>query len=252
MPAPADWAYTVAVRACVVIGMGQLGRLFGGAALACGYQTTPVVRGAPVDLRDGRGPILITVGEQALVDVLVSIPPPRRDDVILVQNELFPDAWGDARPTVAVVWSNVKKGRPVEVGRATHVHGSYTQFVRELHNAIDLPCVELRSPTDLEQELVAKYAFILAINALGLEKARTVGEWLDADAARVNAILAQTIALGEARLGHACPGAHSIARSAMEPLRAMPAAGRTAQTRIDRAREIARQLNVPFDLSGAL
>lgn len=241
------------MRACVVIGVGQLGRLFGGAALACGYQTTPVVRGAPLDLGEGCGPILVTVSERALPDVLATIPPQRRDDVILVQNELFPDVWratlgSDARPTVAIVWSNVKRGRPVEVGRATHVHGSYAQFMRELHNATDVPCVEMQSPMDLDQELVAKYAFILAVNALGLEKARTVGEWLEADAARVDAVLSQTIALGEARVGHASPGAQSIARAAMESLRAMPAAGRTAQSRIDRAREVARRLNVSFAL----
>lgn len=243
------------MRACVVIGLGQLGRLLGGAALSCGYRTTPVLRGGPIDesLVDGRGPILVTVGERALADVLVSLPRERHDDVILVQNELFPDVWratlgGNARPTVAVVWSNVKKDRPVEVGRATHVFGSYAQLVRELHNAAGVPCVELQSPMDLEQELVAKYGFIIAVNALGLEKARSVGEWLDADAARVDAALAQTIALGEARVGRPCPGAKAIARAAMEPLRAMPAAGRTAQERVTRARDIAKRLGVPFAL----
>lgn len=235
------------VRTCVVIGMGQLGRLFGGAALACGYQTTPVLRDAPVDVTTLRGPVLVTVGEKALPEVLASIPSQRRDDVILVQNELFPDAWGNARPTVAVVWSNVKKGRPVEVGRATHVFGSYAQFVRELHNALEVPCVELRSFMELEQELVAKYAFILGVNALGLEEPRTIGEWLDADPARVDAVLAQTIALGEAQVGHACAGAAPIARAAMEALRAMPAAGRTARERLTRARDVAKKLGVPFD-----
>lgn len=243
------------MRACVVIGVGQLGRLFGAAALACGYRTTPILKGASVAaaLADGasRGPILITVGERALPDVLAEIPRARADDVILVQNELFPALWrsalgGEAQPTVAVVWSSVKKGRPIDVGRATHVHGPYAQFVRELHGALDAkaPCVELRTPMDLETELVAKYAFILTVNMLGLEKARTVGEWLDADPARVDEVLSRTVALGEKRVGHLCPGATAIARGAMSALRSMPAAGRTAQERIDRAREVATRLGV--------
>lgn len=242
------------MRECVVIGMGQLGRLFGGAALACGYQTTPVLRDAPVDLAMLRGPILVTVGERALAAVLASVPAARRDDVILVQNELFPHVWradgalgAHAQPTVAVVWSNVKKGCPVEVGRATHVFGPHAQFMRELHGAIDVPCAELRTFGELEQELVAKYAFILGVNALGLEKARTIGEWLDADPARVDGVLTQTIALGEAQVGHACAGAAPIARAAMEALRAMPAAGRTANERVTRARDLANKLGVPFD-----
>ena len=235
---------------CTVIGLGQLGRLFGAGALASGHRTTPVRRGDSIEqaLADAAGPIVVTVGEAALPAVLKEIPRERHGDVVLVQNELLPDVWRAhlaAEPTVAVVWSNVKKGRPIEVGRATHVHGAHASFVSALHEAIDVPCVQLVDAAALEQELVAKYAFILGVNALGLEEARTVGAWLDADPARVDAVLARVIALADARTGRPHPAAAAIARAAMEPLRAMPAAGRTARERVERARALAIALGVP-------
>lgn len=241
-----DSSYTTVVRDCGVIGLGQLGRLFGGAALACGYRTTPIRRGDALDELPRSGPIVVAVGEKTLPDVLRGVA--RKNDLVLVQNELFPDVWRDAQPTVAVVWSNVKKGRLVEIGRATHVFGKHASFVREVHAAVDIPCVELATFAELERELVAKYAFIVAVNALGLEEptGRTVGEWLDNDGKRVDDVVARCVKLGEARVGHSCEGAAKIARGAMEPLRNMPAAGRTARERVQRARALAMKLNISW------
>ncbi len=241
------------MRDCVIVGVGQLGRFFAGGAVACGVRVTPVRRGdsivvALADVAPG-APIVVAVGEAALPGVLAQVPIERRGDVVLVQNELFPEVWqaalGDAEPTIAVVWSTVKKGRPVEVGRATHVFGRHAGFICEAQRALDVPCVELHGFSALETELVAKYAFILAVNALGLEQARPVGAWLDADPARVDAVLAAFVALGEARSGPAGT-ARAIALEAMEALRSMPAAGRTARERVDRARAVAARLGVPL------
>jgi hypothetical protein len=238
------------MRDVVVIGVGQLGRLFGGAALACGFRVTPVSRSSVVEFpRDA--PIVVAVGEAGLADAIARVPVDRRGDVVLVQNELFPEVWraliGDIEPTVVVVWSNVKKGRPVEIGRASAVFGKHAAFVRELHAAIDVPCIELATFDALVDELVAKYAFLLAVNALGLEHSRTVGEWLDADRAHVDDVVARFIALAEARTQRKSVGAAAKVNEAMHALRAMPAAGRTARERVERAKSTAARLGIALN-----
>jgi len=239
------------VRDLVVVGPGQLGRLFGAGALARGIRVTPVRRGddagaAAAGVPDA--PILVAVGEPALAAVLLALPPARRNDAILVQNELFPADWTPLTPdpTVAVVWLNAKAGRPIEVARPTAVHGRHARLFCELHDPLGLPCVPVDAPT-LGVELVAKYAFILAVNALGLRADDTVGAWLARDRALVRSIAGEGIALGEARLGRAVDRAAAEAAivAAMQALRDMPARGRTARARVERALVFARERGIP-------
>jgi hypothetical protein len=242
------------VRDVVVLGVGQLGRMFGGAALASGFRVTPLLR-ANVETDHEAftnaapdAPVVVAVGEAALADAVARVPSDRHGDLVLLQNELFPDVWrallGDSEPTVVVVWSNVKKGRPVEIGRATAVFGKHASFVKDVHAALDVPCVELASSAELVDELVAKYAFLLGVNALGLEQSRTVGEWLAADRAHVDDVVARFIALAEARAQRKSIGAAEKVTEAMHALRAMPAAGRTAHERLERANATAARLGL--------
>ncbi len=236
----------------VVVGPGQLGRLFAGGALARGVRVTPVVRGvdpAGVLASMAAVPILVAVGEAELMPVLRGLPVDRRGDVILVQNEVFPADWQPlvAEPTVAAVWLNAKPGRPVQVARPTAVHGRHATFLCALHEPLGIPCRVLTDAAALDMELVAKYALILAVNALGLRSDETVGAWLARDEPLVRGLVVDGRRLGEARLGHGLDDPATAEQAAFDGLRAlasMPARGRTARARVERALALGRQLGV--------
>ena len=239
-------------RYLVVVGLGQLGRLFATGALARGVRVTPVLRGVDpgavlAPLPDV--PILLAVGEHDLEPVLRAIAPARRRDAILVQNETFPPDWRPLvpDPTVAVVWLNAKPGRPLQVARSTAVRGRHAALVCALHAPLDVPCRLLDDDAQLARELVAKYALILAVNALGLRSDETVGTWLARDEPLVRRLVADARRLGEARLGDRvddADAAEDAALEAMQALATMPARGRTARARVDRALALGRTLGV--------
>lgn len=232
----------------VVVGVGQLGGLYATGALRGGFRVTPVGRdvdpGAVVDA-GGAGPVLVTVGEDTLAAVLRALPSSRRDDAILVQNELFP-ADLDGAPTLAVVWLNRKEERPAEVARPTVVHGRHAGVMARIHAALRLPCRVVTEPAALHAELVAKYAFIVCVNGLGVLAPLTVGEWLARDPGQVRRLLQEGVAVGEARLGQAVDRAAAIAagEEALRALVHMPVRGRTARARIERAVAAARARGV--------
>lgn len=240
----------------IILGLGQLGQLFGASALKAGHRVTPLLRNQPrepvFDHLPAGVPIWVTVGEKDLPSAVQSLPEARLADVILVQNELFPSVWeglGLKNPTVAVVWISKKKGRPVEVGGPTQVFGPHAEHVALLHRAMALPIDTLQEEGELGQALVDKYAFILTINALGLAENRTLGEWLAADAKRVEATAAEAALLGAALLGRSVDQKKTQAAVAlgMEALSHYPARGRTAPARVQRALADAARfdLNLP-------
>lgn len=237
----------------VLVGVGQLGTLFGEGALAAGRRVTPLRRDSDVercldDVPLG-SPVLVTTGEKDLPGALQGLPKDRWPDVILVQNELFPSTWRALDledPTVAVVWLSKKPGRPVEIGGPTDVYGKHAQVMAQIHEALTLPCTLLSTSEQLGTALVAKYAFILAINALGLEDDVTLGDWLERDQARVLAVLDDTRRLAEAKLGHSVDGKRVQRKvlDAMTLLSSYPAKGRTAAERLERARADAAALGL--------
>lgn len=237
----------------VLVGVGQLGTLFGQGALLAGRRVTPLRRDSDVErcLDDVApdSPVLVTTGEKDLEGALARLPKERWPHVVLVQNELFPSVWkklGLEDPTIAVVWLSKKAGRPVEIGGPTEVYGKHADVVAQLHEALTLPCLVLPSADALSLALVAKYTFILAINALGLERDVTLGEWLEQDQARVLAVVDDARRLGEGKLGHATDG-KKVQRKvldAMTLLSTYPAKGRTAKERLERARDDARELRL--------
>jgi hypothetical protein len=231
------------MRDLVVYGLGELGQLYGAAALRAGYRVTPITRhDDPRRVLDGLladVPILVAVGEAALDPVLTVLGKARGNAAILLQNELFPSAWRkhDIEPTVFVPWLLKKRGTPLLVARACPVFGAQTELVRDLHQALDLPCEALPNEHALYQALVEKYAFILTINALGLLRDRTLGMWLQEDPSRVAGLSRETAQLG-AVLCESEVDLERCQQAVLEGMRALhnvAARGRSAEERVTRA-----------------
>ncbi|MET0287197.1 MAG: hypothetical protein ABW352_22120 [Polyangiales bacterium] len=235
------------MRDLIVYGLGQLGQLYGSAALRAGYRVTPITRAiapeAVLTSLPEQTPVLIAVGEEALPTALRELG---AHPAILLQNELFPSLWQGLTPTVMVPWLLKKSGAPLTVPRPTQVYGPHAELVEALHAALAIPCERLASAKALEQALVDKYAFILTINALGLARDRTLSTWLSEDPLRVRALADEAGALGERLCGASVDRVRST-QAVLEGMRAlgsMSARGRTARSRVDRALQNAERLGV--------
>lgn len=237
------------MRNLVVWGVGELGTWLGGAALRAGLRVTPITRAQkPDEVWAGvppRTPVLVAVGEDALDGVLRAVPSARALDVVLLQNELFPEAWQQrgVTPTVLVPWFLKKRGQPELVGRPTRVFGAQAKLFGELHDALGVPWLELTDEQALHQALVEKYAFILTINALGLLKDRTLGVWVSEDPMRVEALAREATRLGALRCGASVDEQASVEATfeGMHALKTIAARGRTASERVRRALSHARE-----------
>lgn len=237
----------VLARTVVLVGTGQLGRLFGAGLLAGGRTVVPVRRGEP--LPPGLPElVLVAVGEDDLADVLAALPASQRDRVALLQNELSPGDWqrhGVVRPTVAVVWSEKKAGKSLAVVRDTEVAGPHAATILAALRAVDVPAVELAEGAALEDALVVKNLYILVSNFAGLRGVTTVGELLGAQRPLADALADEVLAIENARLGR--PAAEVV----LDRMRAAFAAdpkhgcrGRTSEARLARTLERARSLGV--------
>ncbi len=239
----------------IVVGPGELGRFFAGGALKRGTVVHPVPRGASIQdvTASEHAPVLVAVPEKALPEVARGLPPARRAHAIVVQNELFPPGLqqlGLAEATVAVVWLAKKAGQPVRVARASEAHGPHAADFVQWCAALDVPARELPDATALAAALIEKYAFILAINTLGLRDPITIGAWLDRDEAQVDAVIDDAARLGAALCGPGAPAGHDAKGPVKEAMRALsdyPAKGRTAADRLHKAwaEAEARGLDVP-------
>jgi hypothetical protein len=240
------------MRELVVYGLGELGQLYGAAALRAGLRVTPITRASDPERVlsncSPEAPILIAVGERALPDVLAGLGVRAANRVVLLQNELFPSQYRglSAHPTVLVPWLLKKPGMPLLVARPTPVFGPFAELVSELHRAIEVPSLVLSSERELHQALVDKYAFILTINALGVLRDRTLAVWLQEDPRTVEALAQEATELG-ARLCESDIDPAQAKRAVTEGMRALgtiSARGRTAPERVARAREQAAHLGL--------
>jgi hypothetical protein len=230
------------MRDLVVYGLGELGQLYGAAALRAGLRVTPITRGSDAQAVLGAlsadTPVLVAVGEDALEPVLATLGA-RLEQAILLQNELFPAQWrahGQV-PTVLVPWLLKKRGMPLSIARPSPVYGKHAALVEALHRALDIPSQLLRDEPALLQAIVEKYAFILTINALGLLRDRSLATWLQEDPLRVRALAHEASTLG-ARLADAevdLIRSAQVVSEGMHALGTMSARGRTAQARVQRA-----------------
>lgn len=236
----------------IVVGLGQLGALLGTSALREGIRVTPLVRHTDRHAAFATAafdtPLLVAVGEGDLAPVIDEIPHSRRDHTVLIQNELFPKTWADlglASPTIAIAWFSKKEGRPVEVARESAVSGPHAALITRLIKSAGAPCVEVDA-TERDLHLVAKFAFIFAINALGMIENRALREWLEADPARCETAVQGGILLGCAHLGASVDEkkATAMAIEGMEGLGDYPARGRSAPARMKRARADAKAFGI--------
>jgi len=167
----------------VVIGLGQLGRVFAGGLLRSGHNVVPVNRGDDMFTVSHAHPdpelVLVAVAENDLHRVLAAMPGAWRTHVALIQNELLPRDWEKYRyadPTVISVWFEKKKGTDARPLIASPVAGPGAGLLCRALTAIDLPCREVASGNELLFELVRKNVYILTTNIAGLKTGGTVSQ----------------------------------------------------------------------------
>lgn len=231
-------------NAIVLIGIGQLGRVFAGGLLRTGHPVIPLNRGDAPQAIAARHPqpalVLVAVAENDLHPTLAALPSPWRDRVGLLQNELLPRDWqqhGLSNPTVISVWFEKKKGMDAKPILPSPVYGPEAGRLFHALAAIDLPARVLRDAASLEWELVRKNLYILTSNLCGLVTGGTVGELWARERALAEAVAAEVLDIQEALTGHTLDRSTLMA-GLVEAFNADPAhacAGRSAPDRLRRA-----------------
>lgn len=184
------------MRTVIIIGLGQLGRVFAGGLLRSGCQIVPVNRHDDMQPIAAAHPqpecVLVAVAEPDLHPVLSALPAPWRARAALIQNELLPRDWlahDIANPTVASVWFEKKKGTDAKPLIATPVQGPQAALLVQSLQSIDIPAHVIASADELLYELVRKNVYILTTNIAGIISGGNVGDlW------RHHSVLATTVA----------------------------------------------------------
>jgi ketopantoate reductase len=192
-----------------IVGLGQLGGIFGQGLLALGHPVLPILRGDTAASLVAHDPelVLVAVAEKDLDAVLASLPDALRDRVALLQNELLPPDWRAHRiehPTVAIVWFEKKRGRGAHVVRTTRVAGPYAELLVRALEAVDMPARRVHDD-DVAFELVRKNLYIVGANLAGLAAPGTTGDLCQQHRELATAILDDVLAIESARLGVELP-----------------------------------------------
>ena len=166
----------------VIVGLGQLGRVFAGGLLRAGHAVIPLNRGDDMAGLAARHPnpalVLVAVGEADLHAALDTLPADWQSRIGLIQNELLPRDWqahGIADPTVISVWFEKKKGIDAKPLIASPVAGPQAVLLAAALQAIELPARIVADGDELLHELVRKNVYILTTNLAGLKTGGTVG-----------------------------------------------------------------------------
>ncbi len=167
----------------IIIGLGQLGRVFAGGLLRAGSAVIPVNRGDDMHAIAAAHPApalaLVAVAEPDLHAVLAALPQAWKGRVGLIQNELLPRDWlahGIENPTVIPVWFEKKKGTDAKPLIPSPAAGPGADLLVGALAAIDIPARQLDSADELLFELVRKNVYILTTNIAGLKTGGTVSE----------------------------------------------------------------------------
>jgi ketopantoate reductase len=178
-----DFASFIEMKDVVVIGLGQLGRVFAGGLLRTGCRIVPVNRGDCMEAVAAEFPApelaLVAVAEPDLHAVLKDMPPSWKKRAGLIQNELLPRDWVAhdlVGPTVVPVWFEKKKGADAKPLIASPVAGPRAGLLVDALASIDLPSREVKAGDELLFELVRKNVYILTTNIAGLKTGGTVSE----------------------------------------------------------------------------
>ena len=165
----------------VIIGLGQLGRVFAGALLRTGCRVVPVNRSDGMAAVAAEFPlpelVLVAVAEPDLHPVLAALPETWKSRVGLIQNELLPRDWkahGVVDPTVISVWFEKKQGTDARPLIASPVAGPKAELLVKALASIDLPARKIDTGSELLFELVRKNVYILTTNIAGLKTGGTV------------------------------------------------------------------------------
>ncbi len=237
----------------MVVGLGQLGRLFADGFLRLGRPVVPILRGESLEAKlGGVEPevVLVAVGEDELSGVLRRVPAELRDRVALLQNELRPAAWleeGYADPSVAIVWFERKNDQPPRAVEPTRLFGGQAPLLERALRPLDVRPL-LQDPAELPYELCLKNLYILTTNLAGLEVGGTTSELLDRHGALFERVFRELLLVERALFGATVSLDEERLRSALETaLRADPShgtAGRSARRRLERTLDHARALGL--------
>ena len=258
----------------VIIGMGEMGGVFGRAFLRAGHPVIPVTRRSSTDSIASEYPdpelALVAVGEADLDQVLDGLPDAWRNKAGLLQNELLPSTWESRRvsdPTVIVVWFEKKAGRPVKVIQPSPVFGPATALVVDALATLEIPTTVPASAEEATLSLVAKNLYILVSNIAGLVTGGSVGELWDAHRELAMSVASDVLDVQEALIKSAVPTDSSvgipssgrIARRSRRPhfansqpvsRAAGPSAFRSQRRRPSRWRSLLAQLTESISLLG--
>lgn len=196
------------VNEVVVIGLGQLGRVFAGGLLRSGHTVIPVNRGDDLFTVAHAHPdpelVLVAVAENDLHTVLAAMPGAWRPHVALIQNELLPRDWAQyhyADPTVISVWFEKKKGTDAKPLIPSPVAGPGAALLCRALASIDLPCREVAPGAEMLFELVRKNVYILTTNIAGLKTGGTVSELWEKHEAFARQVANEVIDIQDALTG---------------------------------------------------
>ncbi|MGQ9860431.1 MAG: hypothetical protein ACUVSD_00275 [Thiobacillaceae bacterium] len=228
----------------VVIGLGQLGRVFAGGLLRTGHTVWPVNRGDDMDIVAARAAeaalVLVAVAEADLHTVLHNLPPNWRGRLGLLQNELLPRDWlahGITDPTVVSVWFEKKKGTDAKPLLPSPVYGPEAQRLADALASIDLPARVLHDADQMLWELVRKNLYILTTNIAGLVVGGDVGSLWERHRDLAEAVAYDVLDLQQVLTGRELDRM-DLMEGMLEAFAADPAhacAGRSARARLERA-----------------
>ncbi len=237
----------------VVVGMGELGKVFAQGFLHAGSAVFPVLRGSNLDeVAAASGELLacvVAVGESDLDAVLASLPTAWRSRLVLMQNELRPAAWRRhslADPTLVAVWFEKKAGRPLTPLLPTLAQGPLAPRVVAALVALGIPAEVVPSHERMLFELAAKNLYILTTNLAGLKVGGNVGALRSDHAALYTAVAREVMALERRAFGRDFPEAELLERleAAILADPGHACAGRSAPSRLARTLTLARELGV--------
>lgn len=228
----------------IMIGLGQLGRVFAGGLLKTGHVVVPVNRGDDLEALAARWPdpdlAMVAVAEADLHPVLSALPSVWPNNVGLLQNELLPRDWeihNIKNPTVISVWFEKKPGKEAQALLSSPVYGPHAGSLVAALAAVDLPAHVVSSADALLWELVRKNLYILTTNIAGLEAGCDVGTLRDQHAALMTAVANDVLDVQDGLAGQQLARA-GLMSGLLEAIAAdlqHGCAGRSALSRLQRA-----------------
>ncbi len=241
------------IKHFTVIGVGQIGGVFAQGALRLGARVQAFTRQRPLTSQDQLEPdelIVVSTPEGEHERVFAAIPESLYSHVCLVQNELL--LIGAEQLTSAnwgMIWFSKKAGTGIDVCGTNAFVGPQAEAFAEVLRASNLEAETVRA-AERGRIAAEKYAFILALNALGLlressfEKRSLVSEFL-AEKALIEDLVKESCRLSALcnHLDDLNTASHRKVSEGLKALAHLPAGGRSSRQRIERGYQRAMSLN---------